>query len=209
MSRILNIFLMRHGKPELPYGGRLFYGRTDYPLSEEGERCASAMAEQLREIKFDRVISSDLTRARRTAELAVPERGCDIEIVPALREINLGDWEGRSFDEVRHEWDELYEKRGASFDSVPPPNGESFLDLQARASEAFEKILSESRSGTILVVAHGGVIWTLMCKYFAFELNDMFFYSMGFCGIHLLRRTDDLLRLVRYNWSPQLTDTEF
>ncbi|MDO5562622.1 MAG: histidine phosphatase family protein [Synergistaceae bacterium] len=209
MSEVLNIFLMRHGKPKLPHGGRLYYGRTDYPLTEEGESCAAEMAGYLKDIKFSRVFSSDLSRARRTAELAVPAYKDKIEIVPELREINLGDWEGKSFDEVRSDWVDLFEKRGASFAAVAPPNGECFIDVQKRAGEAFDKILSENASGNILIVAHGGVIWTLMCRHFDFELNDMFFYAMGFCGIHILRRTDKMLRLVRYNWAPLPTDADF
>jgi alpha-ribazole phosphatase len=200
------IYFVRHAKPELPHGGKLFYGSTDYPLSSEGIKRAGELAEDLKGIRFDHIFSSDMQRALHTAELIVPHRKGEIAQVPALREIDLGEWEGRSFDEVREEWDEIYEARGKSFDSVAPPAGESFIELQARTVPAFEDILAKCPSGDILLVAHGGVIWTLMCHYFGLKLNDLFFFPMDYCGLHLICRTGGLMRLLRYNWNSRLSD---
>ncbi len=199
------IYLIRHAKPDLPHRGKLYYGSTDYPLSEEGVMMARRLAEVLRGIKADTVFSSDLRRARETAEIALAGRTCEIRPVRGLREIHLGDWEGRSFDEVRSTWNEIYEKRGVSFDSVGPPGGESFKDLQKRTVPAFDEILRDNPCGNIMLFAHGGVIWTLMCNYFGFKLNDIFFYPMDFCGIHLIERSDGLMKLIKYNWSRDLS----
>ena len=198
------IYLIRHAKPDLPHGGKLYYGSTDYPLSEEGVMMAKRLAEVLRGVEANMVFSSDLRRARETAEIALAGRTCEIRPVRGLREIHLGDWEGRSFDEVRSTWNEIYEKRGVSFDSVGPPGGESFKDLQKRTVPVFDEILRDNPCGNIMLFAHGGVIWTLMCNYFVFKLNDIFFYPMDFCGIHLIERSDGLMKLIKYNWSPKL-----
>ena len=205
------ILLMRHAKPELPFGGKIYYGSTDYPLSESGCACAASLRGALAGLELEAVYSSDLERARRTAELALPKYADKVTIVPGLREIHLGEWEGKTFDEVRSSWKEIYEARGASFDSVSPPGGESFKELQKRTVPAFEKILEQSDGGNILIVAHGGVIWTLMCRYFDFELNNLFFHSMDYCGIPVLKRieiikanseeSEKLLCLSKYNWS--------
>ena len=199
------IYLIRHAKPDLPHGGKLYYGSTDYPLSEEGVMMAKRLAEVLRGVEANMVFSSDLRRARETAEIALAGRTCEIRPVRGLREIHLGDWEGRSFDEVRSTWNEIYEKRGASFDSVGPPGGESFKDLQKRTVPVFDEILRDNPCGNIMLFAHGGVIWTLMCNYFGFKLNDIFFYPMDFCGIHLIERSDGLMKLIKYNWSRNLS----
>ena len=198
------IYLIRHAKPDLPYNGKLYYGSTDYPLSEEGVLMAKELGTVLKDLEPSAVFSSDLKRAADTAEISLSEKKCDIEIVAPLREIHLGDWEGKSFDEVRSSWNEIYEKRGSSFDSVAPPNGESFTDLQQRTVPAFEKILERNSVGDILIFAHGGAIWTIMCNYFGFELNDIFFYPMDYCGIHIIERTEGLMKLIKYNWSPKL-----
>lgn len=199
------IYLIRHAKPDLPHGGKLYYGSTDYPLSEEGVMMAKRLAEVLRGVEANMVFSSDLRRARETAEIALAGRTCEIRPVRGLREIHLGDWEGRSFDEVRSTWNEIYEKRGVSFDSVGPPGGESFKDLQKRTVPVFDEILRDNPCGNIMLFAHGGVIWTLMCNYFGFKLNDIFFYPMDFCGIHLIERSDGLMKLIKYNWSRDLS----
>lgn len=199
------IYLIRHAKPDLPHGGKLYYGSTDYPLSEEGVMMAKRLAEVLRGVEANMVFSSDLRRARETAEIALAGRTCEIRPVRGLREIHLGDWEGRSFDEVRSTWNEIYEKRGVSFDSVGPPGGESFKDLQKRTVPVFDEILRDNPCGNIMLFAHGGVIWTLMCNYFGFKLNDIFFYPMDFCGIHLIERSDGLMKLIKYNWSTDLS----
>ncbi|MGD9667173.1 MAG: histidine phosphatase family protein [Synergistaceae bacterium] len=199
------IYLIRHAKPDLPHNGKLYYGSTDYPLSEDGIMMARSLSKDLKDLEVNAVFSSDLKRARDTAEIALAGRFFEIRQVRGLREIHLGEWEGRSFDEVRSTWNDIYEKRGISFDSVGPPGGESFKDLQKRTVPAFEDILSGNPSGNILVFAHGGVIWSLMCNYFGFKLNDIFFYPMDFCGIHLIERNGEFMKLIKYNWSSSLS----
>ncbi|MGI6442722.1 MAG: histidine phosphatase family protein [Synergistaceae bacterium] len=208
MTKGLNIFLMRHAKPDLPHGGRLYYGQTDYPLSKEGETHAMQIGERVKNVKFDGVFASTLLRAKRTAELTVPKYKDEIKTISGLSEIHVGDWEGKSYDEVRTKWEELYDANGNSFASVAPPNGESFKDLQKRTVPAFENIINDYSSGNLLIVAHGGVIWTLICHYFKFELNDIFFYPMDYCGIHMLERTDSFMKLIRYNWNEHLNITK-
>lgn len=203
------VFLVRHALPELPHGGKLYYGQTDYPLSDSGAECAARLRQDLTGIEFASLYCSDLTRARQTAELLAPDRRDEITVTPELREISMGEWEGRSFDEVRAAWKELYEKRGAAYDKVSPPGGESFTDLQKRAVPALSKILDESPSGNILIVAHSAFIWTVMCFYFAFNLNELFFYPLDFCGLHLLHNSRGRLRMMRYNWNPRLMDCRF
>ncbi|MDD4159852.1 MAG: histidine phosphatase family protein [Synergistaceae bacterium] len=199
------IYLIRHAKPELPYEGKIYYGSTDYPLSKEGIMTAKNLSDGLKNINANAVFSSDLKRSVDTAEIALSGKACNIKQVSGLREIHLGEWEGRTFDEVRSEWNDIYEKRGASFDSVRPPGGESFKDLQKRTVPAFKEILDNNPSGNILIFAHGGVIWTLMCNYFCFKLNDIFYYPMDFCGIHLIERSGEFMKLIKYNWTPNLS----
>lgn len=198
------IFLARHAKPELPPGARVYYGHTDYPLSEEGIARSKELGAAIKHIEFDRMYCSDLVRSKDSARFMLPDRFGSFEVKPSLREINMGDWEGRTFDEVRDKWSEIYEKRGKSFSTQAPPGGESFSDLQRRAVPAFLDLLEESPSGNILIVGHAAFIWTVMCALFAFDLDDMFFYPMNYSGLHLLHNSDGLMRLMRYNWDVAL-----
>lgn len=197
-DRDQQIFLVRHARPELPHGGRLYYGRTDYPLSEDGIECARRLGQALSAIEFDRLYCSDLERARHTAELIAPHKKNRIKADPSLREIFLGEWEGKSVDEVR--------ERGAAYDVVAPPGGESFIELQKRAVPAIAAILDQSPSGRILIVAHSALIWSVMCHYFAFDLKELFFYPFDFCGVHLLHNSHGYMRMIRYNWNPRVIE---
>lgn len=202
MAENKRIYLMRHARPELPFGGRVYYGRTDYPLSEEGREAASRVGAFLRgRIKFDALYTSGMKRAVETASLVVPEM--EGTAVPELREIDLGEWDGRSYDEVRDQFREIYEKRGMKFASTAPPGGETFEELQRRAVPAFEKILAAHESGNILIVAHGGAIWSITARLFGLDLNDMFFFALDYCGINVVEPSCGRMRLVRYNWTPE------
>ena len=108
---------MRHAKPELPMNGRVYYGQTDYPLSAQGIAAAEEVGEYLKgKITFDYLYASDMIRAQQTARLVAPY--LPITTVPALREVNLGEWEGRGYDEVREQFREIYEARGVKFAEV-------------------------------------------------------------------------------------------
>ena len=202
MAESKRIYLMRHAKPELPFGGRVYYGRTDFPLSAEGRAAAAKLGEHLRgRITFDALYTSGMKRAVETASLAVP--GMTGTAVPELREVDLGDWDGRSYDEVREQFREIYERRGVEFARTAPPCGESFEEMQRRTVPAFEKIVSSHESGNILIVAHGGAIWSIVARLFGLDLNDMFFFPLDYCGIDVVEPSCGRWRLVRYNWTPE------
>jgi broad specificity phosphatase PhoE len=130
------IYLVRHARPELPHGGGVYYGRTDYPLSQEGIESAKALGAALSGQKFDHIYTSPLARARHTARIIAPGRSKEMHVSKNLQEISLGEWEGKTYDEVRDQWNEIYEKRGLSFAVVSPPGGECFADVQKRAVPA-------------------------------------------------------------------------
>ena len=71
-NKVQNIYLVRHGKPQLPYQ-RMYYGNADYPLSPEGEASAEALGRALAGMRFDHVYTSALVRARQTLLLARPD----------------------------------------------------------------------------------------------------------------------------------------
>ena len=91
------VYLIRHGLPDFPGGQRMCIGTTDIPMGEAGLAQAAAMARKLPPVTA--VFSSPLTRAVQTAEAIGP----DITILPGLREIHAGEWDGLTFREIRAE----------------------------------------------------------------------------------------------------------
>jgi len=143
-------YFVRHGESE-GNAARVFTGQRDSPLTARGREQAEVVAEELAKVKFDRIVSSDLSRTRDTAEAIAKRHGIPVEIIPELREINVGDRTGTPFDEARG----LPNWSDDGF--VAWPGGETLDQVLARTLGAIGRLTRESRGKTILVVGHGGV----------------------------------------------------
>ncbi len=195
------IYLVRHAAPEVERG--IYYGGgTDLPLSYDGTLHARSLGAKLG-INPTNLFTSTMLRARQSAELMFPNRKENIKDAEGLQEIFMGEWELKSFDEVRGKWKETFEIPGKEFADCSCPGGETFRQVQTRAVSALEKILAETE-GDVLIVMHGGTIWTLLCHYFDFNLNNVFYYPMQYCSVCELHSNPNGMRLVRFNWTPEL-----
>ena len=210
-----HIFLLRHGKPDFPDKRSYIYGHTDYPLAKLGVKQAQKAGCALSRIKMGRIVSSDLSRAAETADIVAAlqaEKNCEVERDAALREIDMGEWDGVAKEIVMENFADLFTARGDDFANTAAPGGESFVELQKRGIEAFYGILKDSPDvQNILLVAHGGIFWTIVCKLFDFALGDIFRFGLDYCALHLIEYRKKShssetgnFRLIRYNWSPDL-----
>ena len=148
------IYLIRHALPDFPDGKRMCIGTTDIPLGEQGLLQAAEMAKKLPSITA--VFSSPLTRAVQTAEAI----GLPVTILPGLREMFAGEWDGLTFEEIRQKYPELYAARGADR-TIPLPGAEGHEEALARFASAMERSAALA-PGDFAVVAHGGIIaWFL------------------------------------------------
>jgi broad specificity phosphatase PhoE len=175
------LFLIRHGEPR-QHSGRIFLGQTDIPLSERGREQAVAAGDELALLKCrpDRVYSSDLLRARETAEI-ISERfgGAPVTDTAAFRELNMGVWDGELIEDVRRRFPDEYAKRGDDILNYRVPGGENFYDLRGRVTGEFHRILREeflpalSAGGSpdFVVVSHLGVIHTLIAELTREDIN--------------------------------------
>ena len=143
-------YFVRHGESE-GNAARVFTGQTDSPLTARGRQQAAAVAEELANVKFDRIVSSDLSRTRDTADAIAKRHGISVESVPELREIDVGDRTGKTFDETRG----LPNWNDDGF--VSWPGGETLEQVLVRTLGAIERLTRESPGKTILIVGHGGV----------------------------------------------------
>ena len=146
------VYLVRHGETAWSKSGQ-HTGHTDIPLTERGEQLATTLKQRLQGIAFQKVLSSPLQRARRTAELA----GFSPEQVPDLMEWNYGEYEGlttRQIRQVRPDW-ELF-RDGC-------PGGESVVAMTERVDRVVAQL--KARSGAILVFAHGHLLRTVAARW--------------------------------------------
>lgn len=153
------LYLVRHGQSE---GNVLktFHGQTDYPLTETGREQARQAAEKLKDIPFTRCCASDLSRAWDTALACLKGRAVEAECCPALREQNVGDIEGLTWEQMEKRYPkELQVFLGDWFHSTPP-GGESAQEMAARVGACVDEIIA--RGEDTLVVAHFGSLSLLM-----------------------------------------------
>ncbi|MBA3266018.1 MAG: histidine phosphatase family protein [Nocardioidaceae bacterium] len=147
------VWLIRHGETEWSLSGQ-HTGVTDLPLTLAGEERARALAPSLARMAFDRVLSSPLQRACRTADLAGLR---DVEICDDLVEWRYGDYEGVTTADIRKtqpDW---------SVWTAGAPNGESPAEISARVDRVIERC--QSSKGRTLLVAHGHVLRSLAARW--------------------------------------------
>ena len=144
------VYLIRHGLPDFPDGKGMCIGTTDIPMGEAGLAQAAKMAEKLPAVTA--VFSSPLTRAVQTAEAI----GLPVTILPGLREMHAGEWDGLTFDEIRLRYPELYAARFHDL-TIPLPGAENHAEGLSRFKGAMEEAAKKS-PGDFAVVAHGGIL---------------------------------------------------
>jgi broad specificity phosphatase PhoE len=160
LSRLL---LVRHGITELN-STRRFAGHIDVDLSAEGLRQAEKLRDRLDEVKIDTVYCSDLKRALATAE--VISSGCDVKITSCseLREMNYGEAEGLTLEEIRRRYPRLAEAVIDPGLELNFPGGENFKEFIARTIKFLDRLNKHTVEQTILIVSHNGPLRVLVCN---------------------------------------------
>ena len=146
--------LVRHGQTDWNLEGR-YQGQSDVPLNENGRFQARTLAQKLQHHPFAAIYTSDLERARETAEIIAASLHLPVTIDARLREINQGEWEGQLVDIIKARYADLWEQRKVDPASVRPPGGETVGEVAARVQAALDDIARIHPSASVLVASHG------------------------------------------------------
>ncbi|MDD5598404.1 MAG: histidine phosphatase family protein [Victivallaceae bacterium] len=171
------IILIRHGSIEPEYDN-CYIGATDVPLSAQGFREAEALGKYLSSLDCDHIFASPQLRARQTLETALPaEKLKKVRYDNRLREIDFGDWEGKTFAEINaeypaevHDW--TMPSNGFCF-----PNGSNPEEFH-NGIDNFKRALLESSGSRIMVFAHGGVILAFICNVLGINRDRMLAFKV-------------------------------
>jgi alpha-ribazole phosphatase len=204
--RATRVYLFRHGEVVLAETRR-FIGHLDVPLSPRGEAQCVAQAARLRDVPVAALYTSDLLRARRSGELFAATRALSPKVVPALREMAMGRWEGLTAEEIQAREPENFAAWMAGVGTFPFPEGESVPDLAARAWPAFEALVDAHAGATIAVVAHGGTNRTLLCRALGLPLDRLLSFGQGYGAFNILEHRAGAWTLRRANEEPPNRDT--
>ena len=156
------IYLVRHGQTE--WNKKLtFRGRADIPLNEAGHMEAQALSHALKDKNIEAIYTSPLKRSIETAQPVANLFHLEIVPVQALIDINYGDWEGLSFNEVKKRYGEQYIRWEKSPDLIRFPNGETLDEAKERSFRAFNNIVRENPDNSILIIPHRVINKILLC----------------------------------------------
>jgi broad specificity phosphatase PhoE len=152
-EKVLDLYLMRHGQTQWNLEKRL-QGGTDNPLNETGRRQANEIAERLAGVEFVHIYSSGLMRAKETAAAFAGKT--PTTALPALNERPFGKFEGIFEDERDAKLFAEFKQRGSVLDDALD-GGESLQSQADRVKAAVREIVARHPSGSVAIVAHGGV----------------------------------------------------
>lgn len=152
---MLQVYLVRHGETEWNVA-HCIQGQSDSPLTEVGIRQAKLVAERVKSIGITHIISSDLGRTQKTAEIIAQACHCNIILEPQLRELNMGILEGRAISSLSDE-EERWRRNlvNGSPGGARIPYGESMGEITERMFTALEKCRSLPAGSIPLLVSHG------------------------------------------------------
>lgn len=152
------VYLARHGQSDWNAAGR-WQGHADRPLTELGRRQAAELEQALAGVPLDAVYSSDLLRARETAEAVAAPRGLTVTTLAELREVDVGSWSGLTRAEAKERFPQGFRRWTDGLHGWE--DGEQYERMAERVVAVVRRIAVEHEGGTVLVVAHGGPIRAL------------------------------------------------
>ena len=181
----LRLYLIRHGEVEGAEAGRLL-GRTDAPLSERGREQSHQLAESLSTERLTSVYSSDLLRARTMADTIATRSNLEVRESSAWREIDMGEWEGRTFAALHGEAPRLVAQIFNDPARFVYPHGESFAAFTARVRGALDKLLKTHDSGNIALITHGGVCRVIIGDALGMLARNWLRLAQDYCCVNVV-----------------------
>lgn len=167
------LYLIRHGQTDWNLEGR-YQGQADVPLNATGRAQAEALATQLQGRTFMALYTSDLQRARETADILARVVALPVQGEPRLREINQGEWEGQLVTAIKTRYTELWAQRTTDPANLRPPGGETVAEVAARMYAALDDIAYAHPNESVLIVSHGLALATVLCRVQNFPLAQAY-----------------------------------
>jgi alpha-ribazole phosphatase len=167
-------YFVRHGTTDFN-GQGVYFGKTDSPLNVEGILQAKELGISLSEIHFDEIYTSPMKRCIDTARFITEMRKPHVH--DELSELDFGRWEGLNFRQCSEKDPEEFRKWSADYRNTAPPEGEKYTEFYTRVRRFYEDVLIR-KEGTILIVAHKGVLQLLVSL--LLSDSDSLFWNFNF-----------------------------
>lgn len=204
------LFLIRHGATDAnlqrPY---VLQGRgIDHSLSETGRQQAEAVAGFLEGFAVHYVFSSGMKRAIETAEAIAGRHRLDVTPIPDLAEVDVGDWEGMSWEAIMSEYPDHYRNFMADPAAHAYYGGESYGDVHARVKPIVHGLLEQHLGSAIVIVAHNVVNRVILAELLGIELGRAKSIRQSNAGVNVIRHREGETELLTLNAHFHLADLQ-
>ncbi|RCW50249.1 histidine phosphatase family protein [Paenibacillus prosopidis] len=169
---MLTLYITRHGETEWNIQKRM-QGWSDSELTQKGIENAISLGNRLMDVNFTAIYSSPSRRTAKTSKLIRGDREIPITFDDQLREINMGYWEGKTQTYIKDNYPNEYQAFWEMPHLFKPCGGESFDTFMDRVFSVFDKIISENKKGSVLVVTHSVVIKAVLSSFKRLPLEKL------------------------------------
>lgn len=185
MTPFTRIHLIRHGQVD-GHDQPRYNGQTDVALTDFGIQQYYRMKERLAGTRISACYTSDLSRCSIGADIICSQFGITPEKRSELRELNIGIWEGLTWEEISRRWPEEWKARLSDMVNYRIPQGENLLDMQARVMPVINEIIEEQPGREVLVVGHGGINRIILLNAIGAPLSSVFNIEQNFCCYNII-----------------------
>ena len=169
----MRLVLVRHAETDTSTRGRC-YGSLDVGLSPIGRSQCESLARALMPETISTIVTSPRVRAVETATAIAEPHGVAVRVDVDLQELDFGELEGRTYDEIAESLPDLYAEWMTQPTRVRFPGGESYADLANRAARAVRSLRGELDGRTAVAVTHGGVIRSVLSAVLGIPADRIF-----------------------------------
>lgn len=180
-----SLYLVRHGQVE-GFEEKRYNGQGDVPLTATGQAQFNLLQMRLQNKEIRAVYSSDLSRCLEGARLLGHPFGLEPLALPALRELDIGTWEGKTWEELQEKHPDDWQSRLSDIVNYQVPGGESLISMAERVRGALKEILERHPGEALILVAHGGVNRVIILDAIGASLERLFHIEQDFGCLNLI-----------------------
>jgi alpha-ribazole phosphatase/probable phosphoglycerate mutase len=180
------LLLIRHGETQAEFQGRC-YGSSDVGLSPLGREQMRGVAEWTRPWSLEAIYASPRLRCKEGAEIIGARHGCAIVIDAGFAELDFGECEGHTYDEIAASHPELYREWMAHPAQVQFPGGESLPQMRDRVLAALAKLRAAQPEANVALIAHGGVNRIILAETLGMPSENLFRIAQRYAAINVIR----------------------
>ncbi len=176
------VIFVRHGESQANREGR-FAGRSDPPLTRLGRRQAVALARRLAREQIDAAYASPLQRVQQTAAIALAGRDVPFHTAAELRELDFGDWDGLTGQQIRERWPEDFQRLADPDDGFRAPNGESLVEGRERVLRFVESLRERHSDQQVCCLTSGSVLQLYLTHVLHMPLGKFWKLAVHNCSL--------------------------